>query len=738
MPAIVVSAGSTSGPLVLQDGDSLTVLSGGIASGIVLSSGAAETVQAGGTDDAVTVANGGSFTVLAGGIAIATDNQSGVAVISSGGTEEGIQSGGSAVSITLLAGALLSMASGGTDLGIIVDSGAVLIVSNGVQAQFATINGGGSQIVSSGGLATGTAVNSGGSVTVLANGQSEFETLSGGDVFVASGGVESAAYISSGGSETVQSSGFADADTIDGGGLTVSAGGTEDDFYDDGGTVLVAGGLLSAGSGTLNIGVAGSGSLTVAGGGTVLAANTASAPDAVILVGNLGSETGNVMVSGSGSVIDAADPVWVGVAGVGSLTIENAGTVAMTATALPTIDGAFVIGDLAGGSGSVVVTGSGSELNGGIGRISIGFGGHGTLFVTQGGTVQASAAAYTPGVEAVRIGYSAGATGQVTIDGSGATLAADGAVLVGVNGGGTLVIGDRGALDAGGTNDNGEGLIVDAGSGTGDVLVTGGVLSVTDGMEINANGTLAATFGGSVAIGTGLRLASGASLSVDGTSKLEIGGNSSGVAGSIVVDAGHSLVGAGVIADPVVLNGLLQAQLGVLQATDGVTGTGAIAVASGATLEIGGVFDGALGGNAGAELSIGGSGVTLTTAPLSGGPNAATATLDQANVQTANSIAFATAPGILSLSGDAGGGRVFASTAASMSAETVQTWTTADTLDLTDMGFAAAQVSYGAGTLSVTDASHTAAIGFAGAPTSGNFGLLGNDGQGGPLIGRTG
>jgi len=245
-------------------------------------------------------------------------------------------------------------------------------------------------------------------------------------------------------------------------------------------------------------------------------------------------------------------------------------------------------------------------------------------------------------------------------------------------------------------------------------------------------------------ISAGLTVDAGESLSVDSASSLEIGGRSNAVAGSIVVDAGHSLIGTGVIADPLLLNGVLLAQNGVLQVTAGVSGAGSVAASPTGTVEIGGAFDGRVGGAGGSLISIGGGGVTISdTVPF----GQSTVTLDQTNVQTANSVAFATAPGqtlsaapgILSLSGCAGGGDVFIGSASAFNGETIQNWATADTLDLTNIGFATVHLCYagsaGGGTLTVADGTHAAAIGFAGALTSANFGVLGSDGGGGTVIG---
>ena len=89
MTNYVVSAGQTSTGIVLNNGDTETVLSGGTATGTVVNNGGVVTVS-GGTISGTTVNSGGTVTVLSGGTAVATTANGGDVTTSSGGTANGI------------------------------------------------------------------------------------------------------------------------------------------------------------------------------------------------------------------------------------------------------------------------------------------------------------------------------------------------------------------------------------------------------------------------------------------------------------------------------------------------------------------------------------------------------------------------------------------------------------------------------------------------------------------------
>lgn len=119
MTAYTISAGQTSNGLTLNDGDRLTVLSGGAASATTTDLGGRETVF--GADIAATVNTGGVETVSSGGTASGTMVNSG-GVLNDHGTTTGATVGrggrefvyaGGVASATTISGGLVEVTSGG-------------------------------------------------------------------------------------------------------------------------------------------------------------------------------------------------------------------------------------------------------------------------------------------------------------------------------------------------------------------------------------------------------------------------------------------------------------------------------------------------------------------------------------------------------------------------------------------------------------------------------------------------
>ncbi len=340
-----------------------------------------------------------------------------------------------------------------------------------------------------------------------------------------------------------------------------------------GAATVASGALLDSGAATLVVGGAGTGTLLVQGG-TVTASNSGytGAVEAGIVLGWIVSgnsaQPGNgfVTVDGPGSVIRSDGPMWVGENGVGQLTIDNTGTVAMTAASLGTV-GAVVVGDQAGATGALLVSGAQSLLDAGGGRLSIGNSGTGDATIDLGGTVYASATLYAGlGIEpAVRLGQNPGGAGTLTVDGAGSTLNADGALWVAQGGQGVLTVSNGAMVSAGGIDDGGSGLIVSEAGGSGTILLDGGTLAVLDDAQVQANG--------------GIALSAGGVLSV---------------AGTLSISSGGQLTGAGLVDATVLGLGAITASGGTLELT-GPVGGGALpmTVQDGATLRLDAVDNGA-------------------------------------------------------------------------------------------------------------------------------------------------
>ena len=166
--------------------------------------------------------------------------------------------------------------------------------------------------------------------------------------------------------------------------LNITAGGIVSDMMgvigtgaSGNGTVTVDGlGSQWTNSSFLEIGAAGKGALKITAGGVV------STNLFVILGVNAGS-SGVMTVSGSGSRWSDATFLTVARSGIGTLEITDGGVVS-------TANG-FIGGDTAGtgGTGTMTVSGSGSQWNGS-GTLAVGFAGTGTLTISDAGTVSAA------------------------------------------------------------------------------------------------------------------------------------------------------------------------------------------------------------------------------------------------------------------------------------------------------------------------------------------------------------
>ena len=149
--------------------------------------------------------------------------------------------------------------------------------------------------------------------------------------------------------------------------------------------------------------------LTIQNGGTLVDQSGA--------VGNLPGGAGTMIVTGAGSSWTNVDNIVVGGLGTGTFTIQNGGS-AQDGTTASSTGGS--IGQSAGSTGTVIVTGAGSSwINGPSGGFNIGSFGTGTLTIANGGRV----IDITPLV--TNIGNGAGSHGTVTVTGVvsfGATL----------------------------------------------------------------------------------------------------------------------------------------------------------------------------------------------------------------------------------------------------------------------------------------------------------------------------
>ncbi len=194
------------------------------------------------------------------------------------------------------------------------------------------------------------------------------------------------------------------------------------------------------------------------------------------LIAVVGLSTGEVTV-GSGGVWNMSSDVWVGQSGAGSLVVTGGGSVASTHG---------VLGVFPDGTGAVVVTGT-SSLWHCTTVLKVGGSGEGSATVSAGGEISMD--------QYCTIGDGAGSTGQMTVTGADSLLDVTGNLTVGQNGAGRLTVADGAAAEADfgyiGFNSaaSGEAIITGAGS-----AVTLTNLYVGD----NGQGRLTVSAGGSL------------------------------------------------------------------------------------------------------------------------------------------------------------------------------------------------------------------------------------------------
>ncbi|MCC7374929.1 MAG: hypothetical protein IT581_09750 [Verrucomicrobiales bacterium] len=185
-------------------------------------------------------------------------------------------------------------------------------------------------------------------------------------------------------------------------------------------------------SGTLEIGRAGLGQLTVNGGSTT---------SSDVLVGS-NTRSNLLRLTGNSSTLTIAKAIHVGETGVGHLSIERGARVLMPGVFAPDAGvGEASVAHQSGSVGTVTVDGAGSAWGGQRGALIVGALGQGTLIVTNGGTVD---------FEQIVIGGGPGGAGVASISGPGSVIQALDRVLVGgsglVTGPGELTIADGGQL----------------------------------------------------------------------------------------------------------------------------------------------------------------------------------------------------------------------------------------------------------------------------------------------------
>ncbi|MBR0780360.1 autotransporter outer membrane beta-barrel domain-containing protein [Bradyrhizobium iriomotense] len=332
--------------------------------------------------------------------------------------------------------------------------------------------------------------------------------------------------------------------TIQNGGTLSNAGGALGLNLGSTGTATVDGaGSSWSNSADLSVGYSGAGTLTIQSGGAV--------SDQSGYVGRGASASGTVTVDGAGSSWTNHIALWVGYSGTGTLTVKNGATVSNGA------DGS--IGVNSGATGTVTIDGAGSSWTD-AGNLYVGQAGTGTLVVSNGGTVSNGVDGY--------IGVNSGATGTVTVAGTGSSWTHAGILSVGESGTGTLTVANGGMVS------NASAVIGTNAGATGTVTITGAGSSWSNAGNLtvgqDGTGTLTIAGGGVVSNTTAM-----IGLNSGATGTVTVTGAGSSWANSSFLYVGQTGTGTLTIADGAAVSSLIGVIGGDFFSTGSVTVTGA-------------------------------------------------------------------------------------------------------------------------------------------------------------------
>jgi T5SS/PEP-CTERM-associated repeat protein len=459
----------------------------------------------------------------------------------------------------------------------------------------------------------------------------------------------------------------------------------------------------------VTVGEAGSGSLVIEAGAE---ASMNTGLDLFgLTIGDQAGSTGTLLVTGPGSRLDAYVSGWtiVGNDGTGSLTVTNHGFVEL----------GYTVADYDDGNGSIAVTGTGSTLEM---RYGLELGGD----VATGGTgvlsVSAGAQAVVIG-GGIALGYAADTAGTISVSGAHSTLnIGTNEVDVGIDGTGTLLVTGGGLVKATGIS---QGIILgddDRSGSFGYALVSGAGSDIVD--------TGAFTVGG---LGTGTL-----TIAADGRV------SAASLATSESATAAISLSGVG---SALAVTGL--AQFGGTAATAISIGSGSVLSAATAVVQ-----------DAGISLTGGTLSVSKTLTTDAGQGLAGTGTLNATSLINAGTIESAggtlsfigkiSGPGTLavgsastlSLSGAVGSGQsaLFGAATGTLAlasptqfAATIEDFVKGDVIDLS--GIVAKSLTFANGKLTVHEINGSSlGLSFSGAYSTGSFAAPTSDGHGGTLI----
>jgi T5SS/PEP-CTERM-associated repeat protein len=343
-------------------------------------------------------------------------------------------------------------------------------------------------------------------------------------------------------------------------------------------------------------------------------------------VGYNGGATGLVSIDGAGSTWANNAGLTVGVSGAGTLNITNGGAASSRFDSYVGLNPGF--------TGTVNVDGTGSTWTNGA-ALYVGYFGTGTMAITNGGM----AGMQSDGI----LGNALGATGTVSVDGSGSMWTSNGALYVGNAGNGVLNITHGGQAAAAGAT-----YIAAGGTGTGAINFgdSGGTLTTQTlyaaAAQVTGTGTIVArglvsdgalVFGATQGLNQSVNWISG---SQNVAIQLDMSGASGGMGD---LGAGYQGAGTLTIAEGVAVTsgygylGYQAGSAGMATVTGsgstwtnnqglfvGNAGAGTLNILNGGVVTVTGTTYVAAGGTATGAINFGASGGTLTTQSLYAGP----------------------------------------------------------------------------------------------------------------------
>ena len=513
-----------------------------LAGGSWALSGAVSTGNAGDLGT-LTVLSGGTLTLTSGLFAIGGANGAdGTLLINAGGTVRSTVaaqtsgnlvtiggSGGSTGAVTVSgAGALLD---GGLNPGGIGNIGAgMLTVANGGTASFASTNSAVAAALTAGrvtGSSASIAVTGAGS-TLMASGYTYLGragtatlTVSAGGTFTggsaATGTVAGYSITIGDGSPGTDSTGTPIAKPDFGGSATATVTGsgsllrslnqirigyrgTTGSLVVDNGATARADTNFVIGGGTDRAGAAGT--LIVRNGATAMAGGRHTITLAGVVFGADAGTSGSGTVSGAGSVLDAnGDRLTIGGSGTGSLSITGGGRASSGSAGYSDVEAALSVASGLGSSGTLAITGAGSDLtvagNAVIGGNQRGagltVGGSGTVSVTGGGSLRIS------GVTTIQVGSSLTVDGASTLTAGAITINGGAASLAQLSAATAVTFGIGGKLSVGAVSGNN---IINS-------FAFGDTIDLVGQTDVRLSGNVVTTAGGTLTLAgaaAGLRL----------------------------------------------------------------------------------------------------------------------------------------------------------------------------------------------------------------------------------------